>query len=81
MKFLLGDGMNILHGRMVVVWWYNNWQHEKKEFVERKTREHMAAYKIQQWWLFVTTSPEYAVGRRRIDAGYDEEFGGGGEKM
>lgn len=63
------------HNKPTCVYWYNNWQHEKKEFVERKTREHMAAYKIQQWWLFITSSPEYAVGRRRIEAGYDNEFG------
>lgn len=63
------------HNKPNCVYWYNNWQHEKKEFVERKTLEHMAAYKIQQWWLFVSSSPEYAVGRRRIEAGFDKEFG------
>jgi hypothetical protein len=61
-----------------IILWYNNWQHEKKLFVEKKTRKHLAAYKIQQWWLFITSSPEYAVGRRRIEAGFDAEFG---EKM
>ena len=69
------------HTKPNSVYWYNNSQHEKKEFVERKMREHMAAYKIQQWWLFVSSSPEYAVGRRGIEAGYDAEFCGGGEKM
>jgi len=51
-----------------------------KEFKECMARFHLAAYKIQQWWLFITSSPEYAVGRRRIEAGYDKEFGGEGEK-
>jgi hypothetical protein len=46
-----------------------------KEVKECMARFHLAAYKIQQWWLFVTSSPEYAVGRRRIEAGYDAEFG------
>jgi hypothetical protein len=47
-----------------------------KEVKECMARFHLAAYKIQQWWLFITSSPEYAVGRRRIEAGYDKEFGG-----
>jgi len=63
---------------MGIVLWYNNFAHEKRLFVERKAREHLAAYKIQQWWVFMTSSPEYDVGRRRIEAGYDAEFG---EKM
>lgn len=68
-------------GVMGIVLWYNNFAHEKGLFVERKAREHLAAYKIQQWWVFMTSSPEYAVGRRRIEAGYDAEFGGEKEKM
>ena len=64
-----------LPGVMGIVLWYNNFAHEKGLFVERKAREHLAAYKIQQWWVFVTSSPEYAVGRRKIEAGYDAEFG------
>jgi len=67
-------------GIMGIVLWYNNFAHEKRLFVERKAREYLAAYKIQQWWVFMTSSPEYDVGRRRIEAGYDAEFGGEKEK-
>ena len=57
-----------------IVMYYKNLMHEKREFEEKKRREHLTAYKIQQWWLFITSSPEYAVGRRRIEKEFVEMF-------
>ncbi len=54
--------------------YYKNLIHEKREFEVKKKREYLAAYKIQQWWLFITMSPEYAVGRRRIEKEFVEMF-------
>jgi hypothetical protein len=56
------------------IMYYKNLTHEKREFEVKKKREHLAAYKIQQWWLFITSSPEYAIGRRRIEKTFVEMF-------
>lgn len=41
---------------------------------ELKVKEHMAAYKIQQWWKYITISPHYAIGRKFINKTYDDLF-------
>ena len=48
--------------------------YEKKMFEERKKREHMASYKIQQWWLQVTSHPNNPVCKRRLERDYEEMF-------
>jgi hypothetical protein len=48
--------------------------YEEKSFKERKYREHMAAYCIQQWWLRVTSDPSNPVCRRRLEREYAEMF-------
>jgi hypothetical protein len=48
--------------------------HEEKSFKERKYREHMAAYCIQQWWLRVTSNPRNPVCIRRLEREYDEMY-------
>ena len=53
----------------------NEYPHEKKCFKERKRREHMAAYRIQQWWLKVTSNPANAVCQRRLEREYDAMMG------
>jgi hypothetical protein len=52
----------------------NPFTKEKEEFINRKYREHMAAYKIQQWCLSIIISPHYKIGRRLIDKKYKELF-------
>jgi hypothetical protein len=47
---------------------------EKQLFEERKRREYMAAYRIQQWWLRVTSDPRNPVCQRRLEREYDEMF-------
>lgn len=49
-------------------------QTEKTRFYERKMREYMAAYKIQQWWYEITLSPSYAIGRKFIAKRYNALF-------
>ena len=53
----------------------NPFTKEKEEFVNRKSREHMAAYKIQEWCLSIIVSPHYKIGRTMIDRKYKELFG------
>lgn len=45
-----------------------------EEFFEEKAREYLAAYKIQQWWFYITMTPEYKIGRKFIDKKYDLIF-------
>jgi hypothetical protein len=45
-----------------------------KEYYEQRWREYMAVYKIQQWWKYITISPNYAIGRRFIERSYDNLF-------
>ena len=52
----------------------NPFTKEKEAFVNRKYREHMAAYKIQQWCLSIIVSPHYKIGRTIIDKKYKELF-------
>jgi hypothetical protein len=48
--------------------------YEKMLFEERKKREHVAAYTIQQWWLQVTSHPDNPVCKRRLEREYEEMF-------
>ena len=52
----------------------NSFTKEKEQFINRKYREHMAAYKIQQWCLSIIVSPHYKIGRTMIDRKYKELF-------
>ena len=47
---------------------------DKTVFNNSKFREYMAAYKIQQWWHFITLSPTYKIGRKFINQKYDDLF-------
>jgi hypothetical protein len=40
--------------------------------IEWTYMEYMAAYRIQQWWLKITTNPYHKVGRRIIEKRFDE---------
>jgi hypothetical protein len=48
--------------------------YEKKCFEERKYRQHMAAYRIQQWWLRITGDPKNPVCIRRLEREYEASF-------
>ena len=52
----------------------NKFTKEKEQFVNRKYREYMASYKIQQWCLSILMSPHYKIGRTLIDKKYKELF-------
>jgi hypothetical protein len=52
----------------------NDFRVEKEAFLERRRREYMAAYQIQQWWLRVTSDPRNVVCRRRLEREFDEMF-------
>ena len=50
-------------------------EQEKQGFLEKRTREYMAAHKIKQWWKGVYYSPYTEVGKRRLLKEYQELFG------
>ena len=52
----------------------NPFTKEKEQFINRRYREYMAAYKIQQWWKERTLSPHYEIGRKLIYQKYIELF-------
>ena len=52
----------------------NKFTKEQEEFINRKYREYMASYKIQQWCLSIIISPHYKIGRTLIDRKYKELF-------
>jgi hypothetical protein len=52
----------------------NDFRVEKEAFLERRRREYLAAYKIQQWWWCVTSHPANVVCRRRLERDYAEMF-------
>ena len=45
----------------------NEFQKEKELFIENAYKEHLTAYKIQNWWYKITMSPYYKIGRKFID--------------
>ena len=45
-----------------------------KDIFEKKAREYMAAYKIQQWWFERKLSPKYKIGRKFINKMYEDCF-------
>lgn len=47
---------------------------DKTVFYNSNFRQYMAAYKIQQWWHFITMSPNYKIGRKFINKKYDDLF-------
>lgn len=67
-EFIEPDADNII---MVAQLFQKEYPYEKKCFTERKQREYMAAYRIQQWWIKVTSHPENAVCQRRLENEYD----------
>lgn len=52
----------------------NEFKVEKEAFLEKRRREYMSAYMIQQWWHHVTSDPRNVVCRRRLERDYDEMF-------
>ena len=50
----------------------NKFQKEKQLFIEKSFTKYLSAYKIQQWWLHITMSPYYKIGRKFIDRSTNE---------
>ena len=50
----------------------NEFQKEKELFIEKAYREHISSYRIQNWWLHITMSPYYKIGRKFIDRSTNE---------
>lgn len=47
---------------------------EKAAFLERKQREYLAAYRVQQWWWRVTSNPANLVCQHRLEREYADMF-------
>lgn len=52
----------------------NQLTRDKNKFEERKYREYLAAYRIQQWWIRIHDDPTYRVCREKVAKDYDEMF-------
>ena len=52
----------------------NNFDVEKAMFLERRRRQYMASYQIQQWWLKETSNPKNVVCLRRLERDYDSDI-------
>ncbi len=52
----------------------NNFTKSKVEFINKKYREYLAAYQIQQWWHRIRMDPHHPVGIRRLEREYDELY-------
>ena len=50
----------------------NKFQKEKQLFIEKSFTKYLSVYKIQQWWLHITMSPYYKIGRKFIDRSTNE---------
>jgi hypothetical protein len=55
--------------------WYeisqNCFEKDKNQFVEKKYREHLSAFKIQQWFHHIKLNPNYSYCRKRVNIFYD----------
>ena len=49
----------------------NDLKKEKNTFIEKKYREHLSAFKIQQWFYHIKLNPNYNYCRKRVNMIYD----------
>ena len=52
----------------------NSLKKEKEEFMKKKYKEHLAAFKIQQHWFKAKLCPEYKLCQKRVNEFYDNVF-------
>lgn len=45
---------------------------DKEAFIEREYKRHLAAYRIQQYWIRVRTDPNYALCRKKLERDFAE---------
>ncbi len=45
---------------------------DKEAFIEREYTRHLAAYRIQQYWIRVRTDPNYAICRKKLERDFAE---------
>ena len=53
---------------------YNLFTKEKELFIERKYKEYLSAYRIQQWFYMVTTIPKYNACKRKLERQCEELY-------
>jgi hypothetical protein len=49
----------------------NDFKKEKNTFIEKKYKEHLSAFKIQQWFHHIKLNPNYRYCRKRVNMFYD----------
>ena len=49
----------------------NSLKKEKEEFIQKRYREHLSAFKIQQNWFKAKLCPEYKLCQKRVNEFYD----------
>ncbi len=53
---------------------WNTFEGERRDFFERRFREYLAAYRIQQYYNLVSSAPVYSICRKRLALDYEREF-------
>ena len=56
-------------------WNWDEFKKEKNTFIEKKYREHLSAFKIQQWFHHIKLNPNYRYCRKQVNMFYDTAFG------
>ena len=56
--------------------WYNisrnDFEKEKNAFIEKKYKEHLSAFKIQQWFHHIKLNPNYNYCKKQVNMFYDK---------
>jgi hypothetical protein len=50
----------------------NDFKKSKNAFIEKKYREYLSAFKIQQWFHYIKLNPTYNYCRKRVNMFYDK---------
>jgi hypothetical protein len=55
--------------------WYwislNSFKKEKEKFIEKKLKEHLSAFRIQQHWFNAKMNPSYVLCKKMVNDFYD----------
>jgi hypothetical protein len=49
----------------------NSFKKDKEKFIEKKLKEHLSAYRIQQHWFKAKMDPSYALCKKMVNDFYD----------
>jgi hypothetical protein len=50
----------------------NKFKKDKEKFIEKKLKEHLSAFRIQQHWFKAKMNPEYSLCKKMVNDFYDK---------